>query len=82
MQVGTGVCGVSKPLGQDANSWVVTFENQIVTSGNVEYQLSETIQEGDILVSKKERECALIVHPSSSFPPPSPNRASAMTTSS
>ncbi len=47
--MGTGVCGVSKPLGRDANSWVITSENRIVTSGNAEYQLSEDIQEGDII---------------------------------
>lgn len=45
----TGVCGVSKPLGKDSNSWVVTSDSQVVTGGRVEYELPEKVQEGDIL---------------------------------
>lgn len=42
---------MNKPLGTDCNSWVITSDNIIKTNNETEYNLSQQIQEGDIIVS-------------------------------
>ena len=51
-QLANASCDMNSVLGEDLNSWVINSENQIKFNKATEYTVSQTVQEGDIIVSE------------------------------